>query len=595
MAIRILAAASAAALTLGASADFITAAGARTARSLAGEWSYVVDPQETGFLDYRHQETPRGYFLDLPHDDPSLLFECDFDRSPRMRVPGAWNCQAPELLYYEGSVWLRTTFDAARRPGRRTVLRFGAVNYEAHVYLNGRKLGRHVGGFTPFDFDVTDLLREGRNSLVVKADSRRRRDGVPTDIFDWWNWGGVTGDVTLIDLPELYMADVYLQAAKGRLDLLEGEIELSERKAGERTAIEIPELGVRAEAETGADGRARFAIPARPEPWSPERPRLYRVAFVHGGERVEDDIGFRTVEAVGRELRLNGRRVFLRGACLHDEATGARGRVSTRAEAEELIARAKRLGCNFLRLAHYPHSEHTVRAAERAGIMLWSEIPTYWTIDWTNPGTLENARAQLRDNIRRDRSRCNVIIWSVANETPRSEARNAFLSELVRTVRAADPNRLVSFAMELRGHDDRSISVGDDLADLVDVVSFNQYTGWYHPLKDAARISWVIPYEKPVIVSEFGGGAKLGLRGDESLRFSEDMQAAIYRENLKMLGRIDGLAGLAPWILSDFRSPRRNQAGVQDGFNRKGLTDEHGREKLAFGVLRDYYGAMSRP
>lgn len=573
----------------------LTAAyGRANVTSLNGAWHYIVDPQRIGYLDYRHQEKGDGFFLDLPHDDKYALIEYDFDRSPTMEVPGAWNGQVRELFHYEGALWLRTKFDcaAAGTAGRRFVLQFGAVNYEARVYLNGRKLGAHVGGFTPFAFDVTDLLKPSGNSLVAVVDNARRVESVPTDSFDWWNWGGITRDVQLFEVPVTYISDVYLQSAKGDAGRLKGGIALNPAVPGEKVTLSVPELGLSAEATTGPDGKAVFDLAAEPVLWCPENPKLYRVVFAHGDERVQDEIGFRTVERVGREIRLNGKKVFLKGVCLHDEASGAKDRVRTRADSEALVARAKKLGCNFLRLAHYPHNEFTVRTAEKAGILVWSEIPTYWTIAWENPDTLENAKRQLAENIRRDRSRANVIIWSVANETPRSEARNRFLTELVKAVRAADGTRLVTLAMELSGHDDSSITMRDDLEPLVDVVSFNQYTGWYHPLKDTERIKWIIPYAKPVIVSEFGGGARYGLHGDENTRFSEEMQAAIYRENLKMLMKIDGISGLAPWILSDFRSPRRLQAGVQDGFNRKGLTDENGNEKMAFGVLKRFYEGL---
>jgi beta-glucuronidase len=588
--------ATAVAAVANAGGDFLTAVHSRSVRSLEGKWSYIVDPQETGFLDYRHNETTGGYFIDIPVNGYKRLIEHDFDRSAKMQIPGAWNCQDLRTFYYEGVMWFRTKFNYQKCKGRRTRLYFGAVNYESYVYLNGKKLGRHVGGFTPFDYDVTDVLVDGENSLVVKADNRRQISAVPTDIFDWWNWGGITREVLLVDLPDLHMRDVYLQAAKGNLKRLRGEISLSTAVAGEKTVIEIPELGIKAESVTDKTGTARFDIGAEPQPWSPENPKLYKVVFSHGDERVTDEIGFRTIEVVGDEIRLNGKKIFLRGACLHDEAEGAKGRVATRAEAETLIARAKKMNCNFLRLAHYPHHEYTVRAAEKAGIMVWGEIPAYWTISWDNPETLANAKAQLNALIRRDRSRANVIIWSVANETPHSDARDRFLTELVATARRADNTRLVSFAMETVLLEDGTRSLKDNLASLVDIASFNCYMGWYgfRELDAIPKIKWAIPWKKPVIVSEFGGGALAGLHGDEYDYFSEERQAAIYRANLKMYGKIKELSGLAPWILSDFRSPRRNRAQVQDGFNRKGLTDENGREKLAFQVMKSFYAEKAK-
>lgn len=560
----------------------------RNYRLLNGRWNYIVDQQLVGFRDYRRKELADGFFKDARQDGTTLV-EYDFDKAPSMDVPGAWNSQVRELFHYEGAVWLRRVFDAKPDPDCRTILQFGAVNYEAHVYLNGQPLGSHVGGFTPFAFDVTDVLKNGRNSLVVLVDDSRRTDGVPADAFDWFNWGGITRDVMLVTVPGLYISDAYIQTAKGDAEMLVGEVELSEAKAGERVAIAIPELSVFDDAETDERGVARFSIRAEPELWSPDSPRLYRVTFRHGDEKLEDDIGFRVVESVGRSILLNGDRIFLKGVCIHDEASGAKGRVKTQAEADELVARAKRLGCNFVRLAHYLHNEFTVRAAERAGLLVWSETPTYWMIDWGNPATYENAKAQMLDAIRRDRSRANVIIWSVANETPRCPERDEFLRKLIAEVRRADDTRLVSLAMELSRVSGNTVSVHDNLADAVDIVAFNEYIGWYRPMQEAAGTTWDIPYHKPVVVSEFGAGAKYGFYGDANTRFSEFMQAEVYRGNIPMIMGIKGISGMSPWVLSDFRSPRRNLDGVQDGFNRKGLTDEFGREKKAFGVLRDFY------
>jgi len=129
----------------------------------------------------------------------------------------------------------------------------------------------------------------------------------------------------------------------------------------------------------------------------------------------------------------------------------------------------------------------------------------------------------------------------------------------------------------------------DNLNEFVDVISFNEYVGWYRDPKDAPKMTWEIPYDKPVIVSEFGGGALKGKYGDKYARFTEENQENIYRENLKMLEKIDGLAGLSPWILVDFRSPRRQLADVQDFFNRKGLVSSTGEKKKAFYVMQEFY------
>jgi beta-glucuronidase len=257
---------------------------------------------------------------------------------------------------------------------------------------------------------------------------------------------------------------------------------------------------------------------------------------------------------------------------------------------------AKELQCNFVRLAHYPHREHMVRAAEEMGLMVWSEIPVYWTIDWENPDTLQNALNQLTENIGRDKNRACVIVWSVANETPPGEARNRFLKTLARRARELDPSRLVSAAMEKHyAKEDPGIAVVEDpFADECDIVSFNQYIGWYDGLPEKCdRVTWKIGYDKPVIVSEFGGDALGGLHGEPGARWTEEFQKDLYERTLRMLRDIPQLRGLTPWILADFRSPRRLLPHVQDGWNRKGLVSQQGKRKLAFEVVKAFYESLA--
>jgi beta-glucuronidase len=236
------------------------------------------------------------------------------------------------------------------------------------------------------------------------------------------------------------------------------------------------------------------------------------------------------------------------------------------------------------------------RVADELGLMLWEEIPVYWTIQWENPATLRNAQAQLTDLIVRDRNRASVIVWSVANETPVSEPRTRFLKSLVDTARALDGTRLVSAAMEVRGDpaDPNRRIVDDPFGAFTDLLSFNQYIGWYDGLPDKLpRITWSFGYPKPVVISEFGADARQGLHGDRLTRFSEEYQTDLYRQTLAMLGKIPQWRGVTPWILCDFRSPRRPLPGVQDGWNRKGLISTEGVRKEAFSVLRDFYGQQA--
>lgn len=556
---------------------------------LNGKWRYIVDVQERGFYDYRMNETRSGFFQDAHAKSKIDLVEYNFDTSPQMNVPGDWNTQDQQLFFYEGTVWFRQTFDYHPTPGKRAILYFGAVNYEAIVYVNGKKMGKHIGGFTPFNYDVTSALKEGQNNVVVKVDNKRNREQIPTNIYDWWNYGGITRDVILAEVEDTYVEDYSLQLDKKNWQHLTGWVKLNKALAGQEVTVSIPELKVIQKVTTDAEGRAELSIKAKPALWTPEAPKLYDVTIAKGEEKISDQIGFRCIEAQGKKILLNGKHIFLRGISIHEEAPFTQGRTANVEQAHTLLSWAKEMGCNYVRLAHYPHSELEVREAEKMGIMVWSEIPVYWTIAWENQATYDNAQRQLHDMIYRDKNRANVIIWSIANETPHSAPRDKFLSSLAKYARTQDDSRLISMAMEVTSASNYHNKLNDNMHEYVDVVSFNQYVGWYRDWRDADKMTWEVPYEKPVIVSEFGGGALQGLHGDKETRWSEEYQENMYKENLKMLDKIEGLSGLSPWILMDFRSPARYLPDVQDYFNRKGLISSEGRKKLAFYVMQQYY------
>ena len=561
----------------------------RESISLNGEWNYIVDVQEEGYYDYRMKPMNNGFFINQKPSRPEDLIEYDFDKSKSMTIPSDWNTKDNQLFFYEGTVWFKKSFTFHPKAGKRSILYFGAVNYEAIVYVNGKRVGSHVGGFTAFNFDVTDVLKDGENFVIVKVDNKRHKDNVPTQIFDWWNYGGITRDVLLVEVEPTYIEDYTVRLNPQNPKLIHFDVRLNKAEANKTITLNIPELKVKAKVTTDEKGQASAEVKAKPQLWSPASPKLYQVEIGQGNETIRDEIGFRTITTRGKQILLNGQPIYLKGISIHEEKAYSGGRANCTEDAHTLLSWAKELGCNFVRLAHYPHNEYTVREAERMGIMVWSEIPAYWTISWTNPATYENAQRQLHDMIARDHNRANVIIWSIANETPHSAERDSFLSRLAKYARTQDQTRLISMAMEVTSASNYHNKLQDNMNEYVDVISFNEYIGWYRDVNDAAKMTWEVPYNKPVIVSEFGGGALAGYHGAKNQRWTEEFQENLYIENLRMLEKIDGLAGTTPWILKDFRSPRRVLSGIQDYYNRKGLVSDDGQKKKAFWILKSWY------
>jgi len=238
------------------------------------------------------------------------------------------------------------------------------VNYNAIVYINGKKLGEHVGGFTPFNFEITDKVNDGENFIIVKVDNKRLPEGVPTVNTDWWNYGGITRDVDLIEVPGTFIRDYFIQLSKGSTDNICGWLQLDGNSLSQNVHIKIPEAGIDETLKTDENGYTTFRIKSKLTLWSPENPKLYDVIITSTTDTVNDKIGFRSIETKGSNIFLNGNKIFLRGISIHEEAPVRSGRAYSKKDAQTLLGWAKELGCNFVRLAHYPHNENMIRQAE---------------------------------------------------------------------------------------------------------------------------------------------------------------------------------------------------------------------------------------
>jgi beta-glucuronidase len=574
----------------------LTGADRRPATSLNGEWGAIVDPYFSGLFSFHHEEKKNGWFLNYKAKpgDP-FPTEYDFAKAPKLKVPGDWNTQRDSLLFYEGPIWYERDFSYQPKEHMHVFLHVGAANYHSWFWVNGEKVCEHEGGYTAINCDVTPAIHAGDNFVVAAVDNTRHEDNVPTLETDWWNYGGLTREVSLIEVPEAFVDqyDLHLEreeGATGQGFVIGGWVHIADGHPATKVEVEIPELGATTAASTGDDGRATIQFSVKGlERWSPETPKLYKVEIRGAGDSIDEQMGFRTVETRGTQILLNGKPIFLRGVSIHAEAPYRTGRAYSDKDAETLLGWAKELGCNYVRLAHYPHDETMLRAADRLGLLVWSENPVYWALEFDNPKVLEKATQQLDEEINTSRNHAAIILWSMANETPNNPARTQFITTLAGHARELDTTRLITAALLVRGRGNAKI-VDDPLGKALDVIGFNEYIGWYEGHPDSADLTqWDIEYQKPLIVSEFGAGAKAGLHGGENERWTEEYQANVYHHQLPMLNKIPQLRGLSPWCLMDFRSPNRPLVGIQDEFNRKGLVSDQGQKKQAFYVLQKAY------
>jgi beta-glucuronidase len=559
--------------------DLVSTAG-RPLQNLDGNWHLTLDLFDEGLRQkwYAEDDRPPSQWM-VPRD-------YEVEAGDSVPVPSCWNLLKPEWRYFEGAGWYSREFEyQPHQVDERVFLQVGAAAYCALVFVNGRFAGGHRGASTPFSIEITSQLRPGSNRLQVMVENRRRADRVPMHHFDWFNYGGLYREVGLLRLPRVFIRRMTAKlVSDGTYAKLAVAVQLSDPVDGIAT-VAIPELGVSAPLAIRG-GRGAIEIAARPALWSTQVPKLYDVAVRFGADVASDRIGFREIRVRGTEILLNGRSIFLRGVCVHEDDL-LLGKTATVADMRRRIADARELGANFLRLAHYPHHESMARLADEAGLLLWAEVPVYWAIDFANPEAYADAENQLLELIARDGNRASVVIWGVGNENADTDARLSFMSGLARAARRADPTRLVAAACLInRG----TFRIEDRLAGELDVVGLNEYFGWYEPLFEGfERLLGNSDPGKPVIVSETGADAASGYRAGGRVLFTEDWQAEFYRRQAAVIERCFYVRGLAAWLLYDFRSERR-QTGFQRGFNRKGLiAADKTTRKLAFAALGEIY------
>ncbi|MFZ1979348.1 MAG: glycoside hydrolase family 2 TIM barrel-domain containing protein [Bacteroidota bacterium] len=562
----------------------------RQCTSLNGKWQVIIDPMGVG--------TWRQVWMEKKPEKKTEFIEYSFEGGPLLNVPGDFNTQKPELTYYEGTVWYKKTFHCRIHKDRRLFLHFGAVNYIADVYLNTHHIGSHEGGFTPFQFEITDAVKEGENALVVMVNNQRLKDGIPGLGYDWVNYGGITRDVNLIETDNSFIEDYFIQLKKHSLNEVAGWVKINGAHLSQNISVKVPELGIDHKTKSKSDGVAEIIFSSKFKLWSPDNPKLYKVILQSETDTIVENLGFRSVETQGTKILLNGKPLFLKGINIHEENPLRAARAFSESDALVLLTWAKELGCNFVRLVHYPHSEYMVRLAEKMGIMVWDEIPVYQHIEFSAPGVTDKIALMMKEMIRRDRNRCGVIIWSLSNETYDSTPnRTMALVDLSRQCRLLDSTRLITSPICSQGYENNTFNVWDPLYPYFDIMSINEYLGWYSPWQGRPEdVQWkLICSDKPIVVSEFGGEALYGSNSgpiDEAASWSEEYQEQIYKDQIEMLHAAPNLSGMCPWLLVDYRSLGRLHPVFQNGWNRKGLLSDRGDKKKAWYILKTYYESM---
>ncbi len=544
----------------------------RAVETLDGWWDFVIEPERSD-----RAKLPKHY-------------------SRRIQTPRAWE-MLPGLEAYRGRAWLRRTITSS---GGAVRLVFGGVSHTANVYLDGRHVAHHYDAFTPFAAAIPDL-KPGEHELVVEVDNSFGGHSALHIENDYYTYGGITRPAELQAVPDAFIERVDLAPRRtGRTWALDAAVTVRNvgRDSARRTiAVEVAgweaDFGA-ATVPPGATRTVRRTIDGLDvEPWSTATPVLYRVitSLLDGHEVVDDlidRVGFREVAVRGRKLLLNGEPLRLRGYNRHEDHPG-HGCAIPQAEMVRDLEIIRDLGGNFVRTCHYPNDMRFLDLCDEMGLYVWEESHAR-NVDFKHPKFREQIADSTREMVEWHRNHPCIFMWGCLNECDSvSRAGRREHKRVIELIRKLDDTRPVTFASN-KPHRDICL-------DLVDVVSWNAYTGWYQSDIPAVAgvlakcLKWLHSSRsgakgKPLIMSEFGAGAIPGFRHPARPPWSEQYQADVLDEELRVYLNHPDIVGAAIWQFCDVRITRHWWRQRPRSMNNKGTVDEFRRPKLAYDVVK---------
>jgi len=552
-----------------------------------------------------------------------FLPECDRAPQPgrlpgtysrRLNVPQVWE-SIPDLKAYRGVGWYRRSFTLERPTAVRLV--FGGVSHTAQVWVDGDEAGEHYDAFTPWEI-VLPSLTAGEHELVVRVDNTFGDHSSLHIPNDYYTYGGITRPVELQEIPPVFVERVLAEPRLVRgAWLLNTRVRIHNTSDAEVTGSVLTSVaGAEASAEATVPAGETVEVPltlkpSRVKPWSEKRPELYELEayWVEGGEVMDDKrdrVGFREVKVRGKKLLLNGEPLHLRGFNRHEDHPSF-GYAVPPGQMYQDLAIFRDLNCNFLRTCHYPNDMRILDLCDEMGIYVWEESHSRQT-PFDHPMFMEQIRTSTTEMVENHFNRPSIVIWGSLNECDtRSQEGYEVHKQVMGLLKELDSSRPVTYAANHRKED---LCLG-----LVDIVSWNLYTGWYgdppektgEVLQDL--IKWLDSDEskggkgKPVIMSEFGGGAIPGVRSPQADFWSEEYQEVLLDANLDAYLTNPRVVGAAIWQFCDVRVSREKNhsrfnsygpMGRPRTMNNKGVVDEFRRPKAAYETVKRHMGKAVR-
>ena len=583
--------------------------------SLNGIWRFKFDPAPG--------KTGAGF--------EARFYEKRLETAVSMPVPSAWNDLFEEQVDRDfiGWVWYETEFSISdTREDQMRILRFGSATHRAKVYLNGRFVMEHSGGFTPFEAGIDEHLVSGTNRLTVavcnildystlpigtyseKEIPGRGVKHVVSPNFDFYNYAGIQRPVVICSVPRIRVSDISVVSDySGTTGVVDYSVETTNGKATVDVSI-LDESGSVVASNSGAVGR--LSIPDV-RLWQPRNAYLYslRVDLSVDGRRTDsydEPFGVRKVEVKDGKFLINGKPFYFKGFGKHEDAA-VRGRGLDEVINLKDLRLIKWMGGNSLRTSHYCYSEEFMRLCDREGIVVIDEVPAVGLMVGFNfdvfsmmrqtgpkPKTWETLtcaqahREVIREMINRDKNHPCVVMWSIANESESwTEGADAYFAPLFELTRSLDPGKRPVTAVLMQS----SNVAGDMAAPLSDVICLNRYYGWYAFGGDleTAKIflakelrEWALLYpDKPILITEYGADTVAGLHDTGDVMFTEEYQRRYYEANHEVFDRIPQVVGEQAWNFADFAT---SQSVLRVQGNKKGLFTRDRQPKQAAFALK---------
>ena len=522
-------------------------------------------------------------------------------------IPHTWNAQdalSGNLSYKRGiGNYEKKIFVDSAWKGKRVFLRFGGVNSVASVFVNGKFLGEHRGGYSAFVFEITDRVKYGKdNTLLVRVNNAEQLDVMPL-VGDFNFYGGIYREVSLLVTEDACISPldyaspgVYLkqQAVSKDEAKIEALVKLSNRgaskglkvsaqvKDGKKVVVEASE-----KITLNADADGQLVLPLfvkKPHLWNGTKdPFMYNVEITLWDndkklDQIIQPLGLRYYHVDAQKgFFLNGEHLTLQGVCRHQDRAEI-GNALHAEHHEEDVNIMLEMGVNATRLAHYQQAEEMYDLMDKHGIVTWAEIPFVGPGGYLDKGFVDspafraNGRNQLVELIRQNYNHPSICFWGIFNELKESgDNPNAYIKELNELAHQEDTTRPTTAASNQSGK----------LNFITDVICWNKYNGWYGAMpKELAGFLDSMHKEHPEIcigISEYGAGASIYHQTDTLVKpqpsgswHPENWQTFYHIENWKIIHERPFVWGSFVWNMFDFGAAHRHE-GDRVGINDKGL------------------------